>query len=289
MVVTFPSCLSNRDAFLDLITEKLAQSPINFLEKAGGPCAKPSPADARRTAGVLLLLNFKGEFSVDPSAGEFHFLLIKRSAKIAQPGDLSCPGGMLNRTWDPFWDRFIRNGCLPNLRGKGLHYAERRDRETYRLITLYLANALRETWEEIGLSPFNIRFLGPLPTHDLILFQRTIFPLVGFIRHPGRFRTNHEVEQIIEIPLRSFYDEANFARYVISYRAPGQSGEFQYGEFPCLTCRDHLGHEQILWGATFHIIVNFLRTIVDYQLPPWHLQRIIKRDLPENYTQGTDH
>jgi 8-oxo-dGTP pyrophosphatase MutT (NUDIX family) len=282
-----PSCLSNRDAFLDLIADKLAQAPIDYYEKAQGSCAVPNLPTDRRTAGVLLLMKFE-EPSSGLSDGGFYFLLIKRSANIAQPGDLSCPGGMLNQTWDQLGGRLIRKGCLPNLRGKGLTYAKRRDGETYRLITLYLANALREAWEEIGLSPFNIRFLGPLSTYGLILFQRTIFPLVGFIKHPWRFCTNHEVEQIIEIPLTAFYDEANFARYVIGYRNPQQSGEFQYGEFPCLICRDDLGCEQILWGATFHIIVNFLKTIVDYQLPPWYLQRTIERNLPDNYTQGTD-
>jgi len=280
-----PSYLSNKEDFLDTITEKLARAPLDFLQKAPKPGKISEAADTRGTAGVLLLLNFK-ETPAAPNKGDFSFLLIKRSANVAQPGDISCPGGMLHPPVDLFLDRFVRYGFLPNLKGKGWAYAHARDKETYRLITLYLTNALRESWEEIRLNPFNLRFLGPFATYDLILFRRTIFPLVGFIEHPWRFRPNHEVEQIVEIPLRSFYDQASFARFVIGYRDREQSGQIRYGEFPCLACRDDLDREHVLWGATFYIIINFLKTVAGYELPDWQSQRTIERDLPDNYTRG---
>jgi len=282
-----PSCLSDKEAFLDLVIEKLAHSPIDFLEKAPGHGDAPGVSPVRRTAGVLLLLNFneKEPYSRSPH-GDFHFLLIKRSSTVAQPGDLSCPGGMLSPVWDSLLDKLVRGGCFPNLKGRGLAYAAARDKEIYRLITLYLTNAMREAWEEIRLSPFNLRFLGPLSTYDLLLFKRTIFPLVGFTKHPWRVNTNHEVEQIIEIPLRSFFDQANFGRYIIGFRDPQQSADLRYGEFPCLICRDSQDHEQILWGATFYIIINFLKTVCGYELDPSRSQRIIRRHLPDNYAQG---
>ncbi len=280
-----PSYLSSREDFLDRVTEKLALAPLDFLQKAPKPGKISETGDSRRTAGVLLLLNFK-EAAGSRDQGDFSFLLIKRSANVAQPGDISCPGGMLHPSVDQFLDRFVRFGFLPNLQGKGWAYAQARDRETYRLITLYLTNALRESWEEIRFNPFNLRFLGPFATYDLILFRRTIFPLVGFVKHPWPLRANHEVEQIIEIPLRSFYDQTNFARFVIGYRDREQSGQIRYGEFPCLVCRDDRDHEHVLWGATFYIIVNFLKTVAGYDLPHWQSQRTIERDLPDNYTRG---
>ena len=48
-------------------------------------------------------------------------------------------------------------------------------------LALFLAVALRETWEEMGLNPLNIKFLGMLPEQGLIVFDRSIFPMVGWL------------------------------------------------------------------------------------------------------------
>lgn len=63
------------------------------------------------------------------------------------------------------------------------------------------ANALRETYEEVGIEPDRIRLLGQLGdyvTHSGFC----ISPFVGLVRTPVRFVPNPgEVEAIVEIPL----------------------------------------------------------------------------------------
>lgn len=63
------------------------------------------------------------------------------------------------------------------------------------------ANALRETEEEIGITPDQVQLLGRLGDYVTHSGFR-IAPYVGLIREPVRFRPNPgEVEAIVEIPL----------------------------------------------------------------------------------------
>ena len=71
----------------------------------------------------------------------------------------------------------LKTGIIPTvMRGMKSNSSQSRDKETASLIHLFLTTALREAWEEIGLNPFNIKFLGALPSYSLTLFARTIFP-----------------------------------------------------------------------------------------------------------------
>ena len=214
---------------------------------------------------------------------QFVFQLIKRSSRVSQPGDLSCPGGMIH----PFIDRLLRplliHGPFPIIRGPARVYASQREPAIRRIMTLFLVNALRESWEEIGLSPFHVCFLGPLPTHSLKRFSRTIFPLVGFVEKPGALNPNREVEKIVEIPLVSFYDERSIGCYILSAPDPTDHNVLQSLQHPCLIHHDSDGREEILWGATFHILVQFLEIVMDYRLPDWEKGRVVHRTLHADY------
>jgi len=54
-------------------------------------------------------------------------------------------------------------------------------------------------------------------------------------------------------------------------------------EYKCIVIPDGRGGEDILWGATFKIIDNFLRTISDDSLPAFAPLRRINRVLSTNY------
>ena len=41
---------------------------------------------------------------------------------------------------------------------------------------LLFAASIRESFEEMGLNPFGVQFLGPLPPQRLVMFHREIFP-----------------------------------------------------------------------------------------------------------------
>ena len=161
----------------------------------------------------------------------------------------------------------------------------RGDKETASLIRLFLSTALREAWEEIGLNPFNIKFLGALPSYSLTLFARTIFPFVCFTPKSFKYKLSSEVEKILEIPLSLFFDSDNYAMLDIKTSLGKDTEPLQY-QMPCLIIPDGQGSEDILWGATFNIINNFLRIISDDSLPSSSSSRILNKVLTINYISG---
>ena len=284
---TYPSL---KDDFISLVVERLGRLSIDFSEKMNLVRESRKSADPLSAAGVLLLLRFREKPSINVHQhGEFTFLLIKRSSKVAQPGDLSCPGGMLNGFIDPLLRPIVSNRLLPTLRGKAFNFAQKRGVDTFRKMTLFLTNALRETWEEINICPSKIVFLGPLPTYSLHLFRRTIFPLVGYVKHDWHFYPNSEVDRIVEIPLHSFFLEENYAVYRIELSGSLVSNGHHPSDFPCLIYRDDQGHEDILWGATFYIIINFLQAVFDFKIPDLQAKRIVARILNPDYLTGRQH
>lgn len=287
MNVTDAESLSNKDQLLSLVIDKLGKCSIDFKEKMDFIRRTSNDREAHSAAGVLLLLHYKSDDHAPiDTKGEFVFQLIKRSASVAQPGDLSCPGGMLHTFIDPFLTFFITMGIIPVITAVSLKYARLRGRETFRIIRLFLANAVREAWEETGLSPWNICFLGPLPSYSLLLFRRTIFPLVGFAKREWRFCPNSEVEGIIEIPLKAFFDEENYALYNVETSSELKAVRERPREFPCLITQDQWGKEEILWGATFYIIMNFFKIVFNFEIPKIDSKRIISRILGPEYLTG---
>jgi 8-oxo-dGTP pyrophosphatase MutT (NUDIX family) len=201
---------------------------------------------------------------------------------VSQGGDISCPGGMLQPSRDNFLNLFLKTGILPVMRGRKASLIQSGDKETAALIHLFLTNALREAWEEIGLNPFNIKFLGALPSYSLTLFARTIFPFVCFTPKSFKYKLSLEVEKILEIPLSIFFDSANYAMLDIKTSLGKDTEPLQY-QMPCLIIPDGRGGEDILWGATFNIIHNFLRIISDGTLPSTYSSRTLNKVLTIKY------
>ena len=186
-----PSILDQKDKTLNLIIEKLGNAPIDFSEKFESIKKRRKKNETWHAAGVLLLIHCKkNPDAAVGNEGEFVFQLIKRSADVPQGGDLSCPGGILELSKDRILCNLISRGLPPILKGEALKHTQKRRKEAFRDISLFLANALRESCEEVRLSPFNVIFLGPLPCYDLTLFTKTIFPVAGLIKGEINFRPN---------------------------------------------------------------------------------------------------
>jgi hypothetical protein len=284
--VAIPILFTDRDRFLERVIERLGRHPSDFQLIDQEMRASARAAAPRRAAGVLVPLLFREVNGTGPSESGYTFQLIKRSSRVSQPGDLGCPGGMIH----PLLDRLLRpllvHGPLPILRGQARTFALQREADQARIITLYLTNALRESWEEIRLSPCRVRFLGPLPTYTLTLFRRTIFPLAGYVEKPGALRPNLEVEKMVEIPLASFYREDLIGCYRLSAPDPRRP-QLQYPiDHPCLIHRNPAGGEDILWGATFQILTRFLEIVMGYRLPAWQNGRVVERVLCPEYLTG---
>jgi 8-oxo-dGTP pyrophosphatase MutT (NUDIX family) len=279
-----PSIFHQKDIFPCLVSEKLAAIPIDYQEKYQPIKYAGKTGPRQRGAGVVLLLHYK---QINPGKAEYVFQLIKRSGKVSQSGDISCPGGMLHPGLDNFFSYLFSNRLLSSMPGGTEYLLRNKNEETINLIRLFLANALREAWEEIGLNPFNVIFLGALPSYSLSLFTRTIFPLVCLTPRPFEFKLSPEVEIIMEVPIRTFFESLNYAQLEIEMSFDN-SPPADNVKYPCMVLSGNHGDKEILWGATYNIIMNFLSIISDNGLPVPSALHVVKKVLSESYISGHD-
>ena len=275
------SLFHQKDIFPSFVAAKLAASTIDYKEKHSLITQANKTDLSHLEAGVVLLLHYKS----NQEKSEYVFQLIKRSEKVTQAGDISCPGGILQPRIDKIISYFLKTGIIPDGRKKTLNYDGCTDKETNSLIQLFLTNALREAWEEIGLIPFNILFLGTLPCYSLTSFAITIYPLVCLTPKPFKYKLSSEVEKILEIPLSFFFQSSNYALLEIATPIENTASN-QNSKLPCLVIPDGRGSTDVLWGATFNIITNFLRIISDDSLPLPSASRTIKKVLSNSYISG---
>ena len=279
LITVDPDIFKNPDVFTDLIVRRLAGHPHDFLEQETVIRRESKKGVRFATSGVLMLLRYS-------ESGDPEIVLTKRSPHVVQPGDLSFPGGHVSRR-DHWHGALISWGVSPLVRGRGLS-AERRSSgwRGFRIAADYLATALREAWEETGLPYRSVRHLGSLPAYGLTSFRRVIYPSVGFLAGSWPVTINWEVEKLVNIGLDAFLDERNY--HWIDFAVPDDireaSGREQW-RFPALVVNDHDGRE-ILWGATFHVILSFLYIVLEFTFPDIPKDRLITKDIPQNYFTG---
>jgi hypothetical protein len=272
--------LSQPEALVDHLARVLN---ANGLRK---PFMVAEPIDANSDSAVIVLVGRAPAESLN--AGEPCLILNKRSEKVRQPGDLCCPGGSLMPRTDRLLSHLIQVPFLPLGRWEPWSHWKRSHPEAASTLSLLLATGLRECMEEMRLNPFGIRFLGPLPPHQLQLFKRKIYPLVGWVSGCQRFRTNWEVDKIVYLPLRELLDVKNFYRYRLQMGdlSPGKPGD-NMRELPSF--RHHTEtDDETLWGATFHIAMRFLRLAFDFAPPELADLPIINGRLESNYLTGNN-
>jgi len=221
-----------------------------------------------------------------PNSGSSHnpcLVLNKRSRMVKQSGDLCFPGGAISHGLDPKLAQFMRLPFFPLYRWPyWSKWQKERPRQARRLSLLF-ATSIRESFEEMALNPLGVQFLGPLPSQRLVMFRREIFPFVGWIRNQGRFITNREVEKIVHIPLRELVNEDNYAQYKLLFNSPKGSekhGVFQH--FPCFLHRTMMGTD-VLWGATYRIIMVFLELIFGFKEPQMDGLEVVNGVIDEKY------
>jgi len=233
----------------------------------------------QETAGVLLLLH-----RPPGQKRGLHILLNKRSPYVRQPGDLCCPGGTLNPVLDPLLARLLRLPLRTLSRSPGWRLGKAKGAVWKKTIRLYWACALRESWEEMGLYPWRVSFLGPLPLYSLKLFQRRILPLVGWMEGQKRFRLNWEVSRLVSISIQELLEPANYGTYLLQYKDKTTGGQVEETPYPCFFFHGDSEESEVLWGATFHIVVSFLQRVFRFQPPPQiEAGRIVRGELGEDY------
>jgi len=227
----------------------------------------------RDTASVLFLLEGQN--------GTSRILLNKRSPLVRQPGDLCCPGGRVAPWIDKLGAVLLLFPGSPLRKSEGWRKCTKElPPSTKALMRLFLAACLRESFEEMGLLPWKVEFLGVLEPHRLRLFERRILPMVGWLQGQSRFRLNWEVEKIVRISLEELVEPSNYALYRIrNHPVPGSI-------FPCFVHREK-GSQEILWGATYNIVQSFLRSVLGFVAPPEAERELVEGELASNYLTGS--
>lgn len=114
-----------------------------------------------------------------------------------------------------------------------------------------VSTALRETEEEIGLSPSRIEVLGLLPEYRTGTGFR-VTPVVGLVQPPFDLRLDDfEVAEVFETPLDFLLDPANHQRHSIEIAGALR----HYYAMP------YQGY--FIWGATAGMIVSLYRMLFD--------------------------
>jgi 8-oxo-dGTP pyrophosphatase MutT (NUDIX family) len=144
--------------------------------------------------------------------GHLHVLLTRRSQAVEHhKGEISFPGGRLDDT-------------DPDL----LHCA------------------LRETCEEVGVRPADVRIAGELDDFYTVATHYLVVPFVGFIPYPYEFNTDSsEIDEVIGVPLDVFFDPD---------RRTDETWVLEDKPFPIISYR--WGCHNI-WGATARILDHF--------------------------------
>jgi len=237
------------------------------------------------TSSVLFLLgpDCQGKgFSSTPC-----LILTKRSLKVKQPGDLCCPGGSISSGPDFYLAKLLYLWGSPLSRWPYWPlWCKKRHKEARRLALLF-ATCLREGFEEMRLNPLGVKFLGPLPSQQLVMFRKVIYPMVCWTGRQKRFFPNWEVERVVYIPLQNLLNPSAYARYRLDIESPRKNGKDpNMKEYPCFV-HEYQGESEVLWGATFRIAMVFLETIFGFKPPDMDSLPVVYGSLGENYLTGS--
>ncbi|WP_207680909.1 NUDIX hydrolase [Desulfonema magnum] len=236
-------------------------------------------------SAVLLLLGQQcGE---NKTSSEPCLILNKRSRKVRQPGDLCCPGGSVSPRLDACLSTLLTLPGFPLMRWPC--WSQWRDRypDEARMLKLLFATGLRECFEEMRLNPFGVQLMGPLPPRRLLMFRRVIFPMAAWIPRQKRFAVNWEVEKVVYIPLRYLLNPDSHACYRVQF-TPYIERKLhrKTQDFPCIVYKNQ-NENELLWGATYHIVIGFLEMIFGFKPPDMASLSVIHGVMEENYLTGS--
>ena len=272
MTSTSQALLKNSESFIRFVEKRFTDQPPETF-------AFDTNSDLRQISAVLLLIG-RGE------QGEPILILNKRSKYVRQAGDLCCPGGGIIPWMDTFFARGMKLPGLPLRRWPHVRRWQRRRHPDYRWLSLLLATALREGFEEMRLNPFGITFLGPMSKQQLIMFKRVIYPMVGWVHRQRRFFPNWEVEKIVNIPMAALVETENYARFRYSFNSP-QNGmsNLPVRDMPCFVFPQK-GQTELLWGVTYRIIADFLEKTLGFIPPAMEQLPVVHRRFDSDYIEG---
>ena len=107
------------------------------------------------------------------------------------------------------------------------------------------ATALREAFEEIGLSSAKVSLWGALPSHETVTGFR-IFPFIGVVNgYEIQINSVAEVSEVFKVPLEFLLDRRHYSKHSVTWNGEKRSYlAVPYGPY-------------YIWGATARILYNF--------------------------------
>ncbi len=213
-------------------------------------------------------------------------ILNKRSRFVRQAGDLCFPGGGIAPRRDSLLARLLRLPGMPLARWPYWAHWRRNDRSRAELVALFFAIGLRESFEEMRLNPLGVDLVGPLPPQRLRMFQRTIYPVAAWVPRQKHYFPNWEVEKIVPLPIEHLLRPGGYLRCRLIY--PGQVQaklNHRAEDLPCFRFDDGEGG-QLLWGATYHIVITFLELVLGFRPPPLGSRPLVMKPMAPDYLSG---
>jgi hypothetical protein len=120
------------------------------------------------------------------------------------------------------------------------------------------------------------------------MLQRIIYPMIGWISRQRRFFPNWEVDKVVYVPVRNLLKADHYACYRVRMTnrlEEGNDGLWQ--DFPCFLHQDE-NEREILWGATYKIVMLFLELVFGFRPPEGALLPVVYGSLGENYFTGSE-
>ncbi len=112
--------------------------------------------------------------------------------------------------------------------------------------------ALRETFEEIGISSTDISIIGSLSKLYIPPSNFDVYPFVGYISSEPELNINYEVEKVIKVSLNELTHKDAIQYKTIN----GRDGQFY--EVPC-----YFVQGEIIWGATAMMLSELISIVND--------------------------
>ena len=136
----------------------------------------------------------------------------------------------------------------------------------------YLDTALRELEEELGIPRYEVRVLGSIDDH-LTPKGFIITAFVAFISQDTKMvKQDSEVNEIVKIPITFFADKKKFRERTYKLK-DDLIGVGKYNYF------SPDNKKYVIFGATSHIIVNFIDTVYNLGLMTFGCRRINCEDI----------
>ncbi|MHA1147008.1 MAG: NUDIX hydrolase [Promethearchaeota archaeon] len=141
-----------------------------------------------------------------------------------------------------------------------------------------IETALRECEEEIGIPREKVKVLGSFDDH-ITPKGYIITPIVGYLIEDYRMKKQEEeVDEIVKIPINFFANKRNYQErtYLIGSDII-EVGKYNY--------RTQEGKKYVIFGASCHIIVDFIQKVYGIQLMSPEARRLNCEDIEKRISQ----